>query len=144
MNEDELAKACADAMWRGDSASPYLGMELVEVKKSYAKLTMTVQKHMVNGHKMCHGGLIFTLADSAFAFACNTDNRIKVGQHCVISYLRPAYENDVLIAIGTEHNQQGRSSMTDVQVYNQKDEKIAEFRGFSRAVKGQIIDMEEV
>ena len=87
MDAEQLAKACAEAMWADDQASRGLGMELVSVGPGRAELPMTVTDRMVNGHKICHGGFIFTLADSAFAFACNTYNQRTVAQHCAITFL---------------------------------------------------------
>ena len=148
MNDDDkqtlaqtLAEACADAMWKNDKASANLGMEVIEVRPSYAKLQMKVRADMLNGHDICHGGFIFTLADSAFAFACNTHNQNTVAQHCMVSYLQPCYQDDVLTATATEHYLQGRSGMTDVTVTNQNGKKVAEFRGFSRSIKGTLIDV---
>ncbi len=139
-SEQALAEACADAMWKNDKASANLGMEIVEVRPSYAKLQMIVRDDMLNGHGMCHGGFIFALADSAFAFACNTHNQNAVAQHCTVSYLQPSQQDDMLIATATEHYLKGRSGITDVAVTNQHGDKVAEFRGFSRNIKGTLID----
>jgi acyl-CoA thioesterase len=89
VSADELARACAEAMWKDDDASQGLGMEIVEIKPGQATLEMTIQPHMVNGQRIAHGGFIFTLADSAFAFACNTHNERTVAAQGHISFIRP-------------------------------------------------------
>ena len=86
LSPDEIARACADAMWKEDDASSGLGMKIVEVKAGYAVLTMTVQPHMVNGQRIAHGGFIFLLADSTFAFACNSHNQRAVAAQCDITF----------------------------------------------------------
>src|SRR5262245_46493682 len=98
MDAAELARTCADAMWADDDASRGLGMEIVTIEPGHAVLTMTVTDRMVNGHRICHGGFIFTLADSAFAFACNTHNQRTVAQHCAITFLNSAQLGDHLVA----------------------------------------------
>ncbi|MEE9374733.1 MAG: hydroxyphenylacetyl-CoA thioesterase PaaI [Rhizobiaceae bacterium] len=136
-NEDKLAKACADIMWENDDASKGLGMKIEEVRLGYARLSMKVRQDMTNGHDNAHGGFIFSLADSAFAFACNTRNQITVGQHCSISYLAPGKFGDVLTATALELHHASRSGIYNVAVINQEGTKIAEFRGHSRTIKGQ-------
>ncbi len=89
LSPDDLARACADAMWKDDDASKGLGMKIVEVKPGQATLTMTVEPHMVNGQRIAHGGFIFTLADSAFAFACNSHNERVVAAQGSITFIRP-------------------------------------------------------
>ena len=89
LSPDELARACADAMWKEDDASKGLGMKIVEIKPGQATLTMTVQPHMVNGQRIAHGGFIFLLADSTFAFACNSRNERAVAAQCDITFIRP-------------------------------------------------------
>ena len=136
MTPQELAEASAQALWDGDSTSQRLGMVLSGVAPGQATLTMTVTPEMSNGHGTCHGGYIFTLADSAFAFACNGYNQRVVGQHASITYLFPARLGDRLTATATETSRQGRSGLYDVRVTNQDGIHIAEFRGHSRTVKG--------
>jgi phenylacetic acid degradation protein PaaD len=97
LSPDEIARACADAMWKEDDASKGLGMKIVEVKPGYATLTMTVQPHMVNGQRIAHGGFIFLLADSTFAFACNSHNQRAVAAQCDITFIRPGKLGDVLV-----------------------------------------------
>lgn len=140
LNETEMAEACAEAMWRDDNASRQLGMELAHVGPGRATVEMTVDARMTNGHKTCHGGYIFTLADSAFAFACNTYNQRTVAQHCSVTFLSPAFEGDRLTATAQEVQRRGRSGIYDVRVTNQNGEAIAEFRGNSRSVKGTLLE----
>ncbi|WP_018238105.1 hydroxyphenylacetyl-CoA thioesterase PaaI [Ensifer sp. BR816] len=132
----ELAEAAADTMWRGDNASRRLGMVLEQVAPGAAVLSMPVQEEMANGHGICHGGYIFALADSAFAFACNSYNQRAVAQHCSITYIAPAFAGDRLTATAREVSRRGRGGIYDVSVSNQKGEQLAEFRGHSRTVKG--------
>lgn len=136
MTAEELAKAAAQAMWDGDHASQDLGMTLDHVAPGEATLSMTITKSMSNGHGNCHGGFIFALADSAFAFACNSYNQITVAQHCSVSYLLPGRLGDNLTATATEVSRSGRSGIYDVRITNQDGAHIAEFRGHARTVKG--------
>lgn len=136
LSPDQLARACADAMWASDNASQALGMAITKVAPGAATLTMTVRTDMTNGHKTCHGGFIFALADSAFAFACNSYNQRAVAQLASVNYLAPAFEGDLLTATATETWRKGRGGIYDIRVENQKGEHIAEFRGHSRTVKG--------
>jgi acyl-CoA thioesterase len=139
MNPAELARACADAMWREDAASQGLGMELVAVAPGTATLAMTVTDQMVNGHGTCHGGFLFTLADSAFAFACNGYDVRTVAQHCSITFVSPAKLGDRLIAQAQERQRAGRSGIYDVSVQREDGAVIAEFRGHSRTVGGALV-----
>lgn len=136
MTPQDLARASADAMWASDNATQHLGMELSGVAPGHATMTMTVRPEMTNGHKTCHGGYIFTLADSAFAFACNTYNQRTVAQMAQVSFLAPAFEGDRLTAEAREIFKQGRGGIYDVRVTNQHGAPVAEFRGHSRSVKG--------
>jgi len=137
MTPDQLAKACADTMWLQDEASRSLGMEIVDVSQGRAVLTLPVRKDMVNGQKICHGGYMFLVADSAFAFACNGYNQFTVAQSCKIDFLAPAFEGDVLTAVAEERYREKRSGIYDCTVTNQDGTVIAEMRGNSRTVKGQ-------
>jgi len=139
MNAEQLAKACADAMWAEDQASRGLGMELISVGPGCAELAMTVTDRMVNGHEICHGGFIFTLADSAFAFACNTYNQRTVAQHCAVTFINPGKLGDRLTARGLEVNRRGRSGIYDITVTRQDGAVIAEFRGHSRTIEGELV-----
>lgn len=140
MTPDDLARACADAMWREDKASQHLGMEIEHVAPGEATLAMTVGPQMVNGHGTCHGGYIFTLADSAFAFACNGYNQRTVAQHTSLTFIRPGKKGDRLTATGREVSRTGRSGIYDISVTNQDGDVIGEFRGHSRTVPGTILD----
>jgi acyl-CoA thioesterase len=135
LSSDDLARACAEAMWKEDDASKGLGMELVEVKSGQATLTMIIQPHMVNGQRIAHGGFIFTLADSAFAFACNSHNERAVAAEGNISFIRPGKLGDLLVATAREISRSGRSGIYDVRV-TVDDTVIAEFRGHSRVIAG--------
>ena len=130
----QLAEACAAAMWAEDTASQGLGMELQAVGPGTARMAMPVRTSMVNGHGMCHGGFIFTLADSAFAFACNSRNAKCVAAGGSINFLRPARLGDRLTATAEERHLAGRSGLYDIRVTNQHGEVIAELRGQSRAI----------
>lgn len=138
MSRQETAQACARAMWEADRASAGLGMVLEAVGPGSARMSMVVAPHMVNGHGTCHGGFVFALADSAFAFACNSHNQAAVGAHCTISYLRPARAGETLIATAVERVVEGRNGITDVTVTSE-GAVIAEFRGQSRAIGRKVL-----
>src|SRR3982074_1713987 len=135
LSPDDLARACAEAMWKEDDASKGLGMEILQINAGEATLTMTVKPHMVNGHGIAHGGFIFTLADSAFAFACNSYNERTVAGQCNISFSRPGKPGDRLVATAREISRTGRSGIYDVRV-SVDDITIAELRGHSRTLGG--------
>ena len=135
LSPDDLARACAEAMWNEDDASQGLGMEIVQIKPGEATLTMTILPHMVNGHGIAHGGFIFLLADSAFAFACNSHNERAVAAQCNISFIRPGKLGDRLIATAREISRTGRSGIYDIRV-TVDDTAIAEMRGHSRTIGG--------
>ena len=135
LSADDLARACAEAMWKGDDASRGLGMEIVDVRSGEATLTMTVEPHMVNGQRIAHGGFIFLLADSAFAFACNSHNQRAVAAHCDIAFIKPGKLGDKLVATAREISRSGRSGIYDVRV-TVDDTVVAEFRGHSRTIGG--------
>ena len=134
---EEVARRSAEAMWSKDAASKWLGAALDDVGPGTARMSMTVEKHHTNGHDICHGGYIFTLADSAFAFACNSYNRIVVAQHNVITFIAPGKRGDRLTADAREVARYGRSGIYDVRVTDQDGRLIAEFRGASRAIDGK-------
>ena len=136
---DAIARASADAMWANDPASAGLGMRLDDVGAGYALMSMEVTAAMTNGHDTAHGGFIFTLADSAFAFACNSHGDRAVAQHCAITYIRPGRLGDRLVASAHEVSRTGRSGIYDVQV-SVRDEVIAEFRGHSRTIGGSWVE----
>ena len=139
MAPDELANACAQALWQGDETSRHFGMQIDHVGPGEAILSMDVAVWMVNGHATCHGGCIFTLADSAFAFACNSYNQSTVAQIAYITFISPAFSGDRLTATARELSRRGRSGVYDIQVANQNGERIAEFRGHSRTIKGTLL-----
>lgn len=127
-------------MWANDNASKGLGIRLDDVGPGRASLSLKVEKHHTNGHDICHGGFIFTLADSAFAFACNSYNQVSVAQHNSITFVNPGKLGDTLIATAREIDRSGRSGIYDATVINQDGTTIAIFRGHSRTLKGQLFD----
>jgi len=135
LSPDDLARACAEAMWQEDDASKGLGMEIVEIRPGEATLAMTVQPNMVNGQRIAHGGFIFALADSAFAFACNSHGERAVAAQGDITFIRPGKLGDRLVATAREVSRSGRSGIYDVRV-TVEDVVIAEFRGHSRVIGG--------
>ena len=143
MTPKQRAEKSAAAMWAGDEASRWLGMEILDVDEGRATLTLTVAPHHANGHGICHGGITFALADSAFAFACNSRNQSTVAQINTITYLAPARIGDILTARAREISLTGRSGIYDVTVSAQTGAVIAEFRGHSRSIKGQHFVEEE-
>jgi acyl-CoA thioesterase len=142
LSPDDLARACAEAMWKDDDASQGLGMEILDVKAGQATLAMTVKPHMVNGHGIAHGGFIFLLADSTFAFACNSRNERAVAAHCNISFIKPGKLGDRLVATAKEISWTGRSGIYDVRI-TVDGVVIAELRGHSRTVGGAWIPVAE-
>ena len=136
----QRAEKSAAAMWGNDDASKWLGMSLDGVDEGCATLSLTVEKHHTNGHDSCHGGVIFALADSAFAFACNSRNQATVAQHNSITYIAPGNLGDKLTAIAREVSLSGRSGIYDVRVKNGAGQTIAEFRGGSRTVPGTLFE----
>jgi phenylacetic acid degradation protein PaaD len=142
-----VAERSAAAMWAGDAASQALGMVLDEVRPGYARMSMRVRDDMVNGHSICHGGLVFALADSAFAFACNSYNRAAVAQACDIVFVAPSRLGDVLVAEAVERSRFGRNGIYDVTVSavagggsGGAGELVAEFRGRSRQISGTLAE----
>jgi acyl-CoA thioesterase len=134
---EELARASADAMWTGDAASRGLGMEIASIGPGTATLSMKVREDMINGWDLCHGGLIAALADSAFAFACNSRGTKTVASGFDVTFLESARLGDELVAVAVERSLRGRSGLYDVTVTRSTDDTvIAEFRGRSRAISG--------
>jgi acyl-CoA thioesterase len=137
----DLARQVGETMFAVDTASKdTMGMELISCEPGRAVIRMTVRELHLNGHQICHGGFIFTLADSAFAYACNSYNLTTVASGCAIDFLAPAREGDVLTAVGHERSASGRTGVYDIEVTNQRGEKIALFRGKSYRIKGHVID----
>jgi acyl-CoA thioesterase len=143
MNANATADKVARAMLAAEGTGPAWGLEIEEAREGYARVRMAVTAAMLNGHGTAHGGLIFALADSAFAYACNSRNLRSVAAQASIVYLEPAREGDVLIAEAEEQTLVGRSGVTHVAVRSEDGRAIAEFTGFSRSVGGAIIGESE-
>jgi len=135
-----LAERVAARMYERDRASQAMGMQIGAIGPGYAELTMTVRADMLNGHAICHGGFIFTLADSAFAFACNSYNLTTVASGGAIDFVAPAREGDVLAAMARERSVSGRTGVYDIEVTNQRGETVAYFRGKSYRIKGHVVE----
>ncbi|WP_193180274.1 hydroxyphenylacetyl-CoA thioesterase PaaI [Nisaea sediminum] len=135
----ETARKVADWMYENDPATRGFGMSVEQVGPGFARLRMTVRPEMLNGHRTCHGGMIFTLADSAFAFACNSGNALTVAQSCDIDFVNPAREGDELIATCEERFHRGRSGIYDTVVTLSDGTVVAHFRGRSRTVGGELV-----
>jgi len=142
LSPEDVARACADAMWAEDDASKGLGMEIVEIGPGFATLAMTVRPDMVNGQRIAHGGFIFLLADSTFAFACNSRNERTVAAQCDITFIKPGKLGDRLVATAREISRRGRSGIYDIRV-TAEDIVIAEFRGHSRTIGGTWLPVAE-
>lgn len=139
-SEDQaLAEAVGQSMYQQDQASQALGITVDAIAPSRARLSMTVREDMLNGHQICHGGLIFTLADSAFAFACNACNRVTVALACQISFIEPARLGDRLIAEARECSRNRRTGVYDVEIFSEDGRKIALFRGNAYEIKGSVV-----
>jgi acyl-CoA thioesterase len=132
-----IAEASRDAMWKDDRASRLLGIEVLEVGPGSATLRMVVREDLLNGHHICHGGFVATLADSAFAFACNAYNELTVAAGFDLNLLLAARMGDVLTATAREISKGGRSGVYDIEVHNQRGEHVAAFRGRSFTMKGK-------
>jgi acyl-CoA thioesterase len=139
MSPQALAELVRDRMFSDDAASRGLGMQVDAVAPGYSRLSMTVRPDMVNGHKTCHGGFIATLADSAFAFACNSHNEVTVASGIVVDFLAPAYEGDLLQAECHEVALTGRTGVYDVKVTNQHGKTVVVMRGRSHTIKGKAV-----
>jgi len=136
----EIATRSAEAMWANDSASKSLGMRLKSVTPGHAVFTLDVEERHTNGHDICHGGYIFTLADTAFAFACNSYNQVAVAQQNSITFVAPGQLGDTLTATATEVNRAARSGVYDAIVVNQHGSTIALFRGNSRTLNKTLFE----
>ena len=139
MTPEELARATGKAMYRSDRASQWLGMELQEVRPGYARMTMRIRDEFLNGHAICHGGLMFTLADSTFAFACNSYNINTVAAGCSIEFLKPVAGGDTLTAEAQEQVLSGRHGIYDIRLTNSAGDVVAMFRGKSAQIKGNVV-----
>ncbi|KAB2937201.1 MAG: Acyl-coenzyme A thioesterase PaaI [Rhodocyclaceae bacterium] len=138
----ELAKAVGREMYSKDRTSQFLDIALDEIRPGYARMSLRIGEHMVNGHGMCHGGFIFMLADSAFAYSCNSHNHNAVASGCMIEFLAPAQVGDLLIAVAEERLLAGRSGIYDIDVTNQDGKHIAVFRGKSHRIQGETVKMQ--
>ncbi len=139
LSGDELARACVDAMYSRDVASKKIGITIAEVREGFARLNLPVNIGMLNGHGICHGGFIFTLADTAFACACNTRNESNLAQKCSIEYKRPVNAGDQLTATAEQISQDGRYGRYLVSVTDQDDNLVALFEGHSCRVRGKLL-----
>jgi acyl-CoA thioesterase len=137
VSPQQIAEATRDAMWRGDRASRSLGIEVLAVGPGSATLAMTVREDMLNGHDICHGGFVTTLADSAFAFACNAYNELTVASGFDVNLVAAARRGDRLTAVAGEVSKAGRTGVYDIAVTNQRGETVAAFRGRSYTMKGR-------
>ena len=144
LSPQQLAESCAALMYERDLATRALGMVIDTIVPGEAVLSMIVSEVMIQGHDSCHGGYIFTLADSAFAFACNTYNAVTVGQACTIDYIAPAKLGDRLTATVKELSRGKRTGVYDVSIVNQRAELLATFRGRSYQVQGVLMDEREL
>lgn len=143
MDAQALAARVGEAMFAADAASrEFLQMELLACEPGRAVMRMAVREPMLNGHRICHGGLIFTLADSTFAFACNSHNKVAVAAGCSIEFLKPGQLGDVLTCEGVEQALQGRHGIYDMKVTNQRGEVVAMFRGKSAQIQGTVVPQE--
>ena len=139
LDPQRVAHATRDAMWANDRACQALGMHIIDVGPGTATIEMTVRDDMLNGHDICHGGLIATLADSAFAYACNAYNEVTVASGFSIDLVAPARRGDVLRAHASELSKAGRTGVYDIDVRNQHGQRIAAFRGRSYTMKGRAV-----
>jgi acyl-CoA thioesterase len=139
-HEELLAQQVGQSMFASDIASKQtMGMELVFCKPGQARMQMRVTPAHLNGHQICHGGFIFTLADSTFAFACNSHNNVAVAASAAIEFLKPAFLDDVLVCDGQEQVLSGRHGIYDMVVHNQRGEVVAMFRGKSAQIQGTVV-----
>jgi acyl-CoA thioesterase len=143
LTPQQLAEACAEAMFSRDHASQGLGMRITRMAPGFAELSMIVRQDMVQGHGNCHGGFLFTFADSAFAFACNSYDEATVASGCNIDYLGPGQLGDELTATAEERSRRGRTGIYDITIRNQHGDTIALFRGRSYKIRGSVRRLEE-
>ncbi len=138
-DSQHMAELTAAAMYASDAATRGLDMQIVYVAEGTATLSMLIRPDMLNGHKTCHGGYLFTLADSAFAFACNSRNHVTVAAGCSIEFLSPGREGDVITATATEQSLTGRTGIYDARLTNQHGQLIALFRGKSHKLNTEVV-----
>lgn len=141
IDAERLAQAVGREMYAQDNASQALGMTLEEIRPGYAKMCMRVRDDMINGHDICHGGLIFTFADSTFAFACNARNRVTVAASAEIHFITPARKGETLVAEARERAGAGRTGVYDIDVTDRTSGRlVAVFRGRSHRIEGTIVE----
>jgi len=141
MDKLEMAQRCKDVLWKSDKASPALGIKITVPEAGTATAIMEIREDMINGFGVCHGGLVFTLADTAFAFACNGYNEQTVAASCHIEFIRPAVLGDVLPAIATEDYRGRKNGHYTIAVQNQDEKLVALFRGRSSCTGKAICDV---
>lgn len=140
MSPQALAERCAESMYARDTAARAMGITLDSVAPGQARMRMTVRADMLNGHAVCHGGFVFALADTAFAYACNSRNAVTLAQNCSIDFVSPGREGEVLIAEAAEHHQFSRTGLYDITVTREAGgEVVARFRGRSYRIRGTIL-----
>nr|WP_319533843.1 hydroxyphenylacetyl-CoA thioesterase PaaI [uncultured Vibrio sp.] len=138
-HEKRVAEKAVAVMLENDTCTKSMGMDVVDVAKGMAKVTMPVTQSMLNGHSSCHGGMIFTLADTAFACACNSENLVAVASGCSIEYIRPAFENDLLTAVANVKSQGNVTGTYDIEIVNQDQKLVALFRGKSHRIGTKLV-----
>ena len=141
MDADELANRVAHAMLAEEGTGPAWGIVIEEARAGYARLRMTLREDMLNGHRIVHGGMVFSLADTAFAYVCNGGNERTVAAQANIVFLDAANEGETLIAEGVEVSRVGRSGVTRVSVLTEDGRPIAEFTGYSRTIGGALVEI---
>ncbi|MBS1136056.1 MAG: phenylacetic acid degradation protein PaaD [Proteobacteria bacterium] len=134
-----LADAVGREMYARDRNSHFLGIQLDEIRPGYARMHLKVRPEMTNGHNICHGGIIFTLADTAFAYACNSYNHNTVASACAIDFVAPAHSGETLTATAEERALSGRTGVYDIEVKNEQGKAVALFRGKSYRIKGEVV-----
>jgi acyl-CoA thioesterase len=138
-SHQEIAEAVGKGMYEKDPAAQALGIVLLEIRPGYARMAMPVRPDMLNGHGICHGGFIFTLADTAFAYACNSSNRASVAQHCSITFIASPRAGDVLTATAQERQRGRKTGFTDIDVADKDGKLVAVFRGHSYQLNGTVV-----
>lgn len=138
-SHQQIAEGVGKGMYEKDAAAQALGITLVEIRPGYARMAMAVRPDMLNGHGTCHGGFIFTLADTAFAYACNSGNQATVAQHCAITFLAAPRQGDVLTATAQERQRGRRTGFTDIDIAGKDGKLVAVFRGHSYQLNGTVV-----
>ncbi len=139
MTPDQRARRIADHMLSEEGTGPHWGLDIIEVRVGYAKIAMTLRSDMLNGHRTAHGGMIFSLADTAFAYACNGRNETTVAAHAAITFLSPGREGETLAAEAVEQAIEGRSGVYTVTVTATQGRVVAVFQGLSRKIGGEVV-----